>query len=58
MLRLSIEELCALNLVLSSTSVKELLQAAEKGFSEQGKASSISEADEIADLCFKASLTL
>lgn len=55
MLRLSIEELSALNLVLSYVSVKELLEASNKGFASND---SILSDNEIADLCYKVVKTL
>jgi hypothetical protein len=53
MLRLSIEELSALNLVLEFMSVSELLDAAMKGFAEEGEEKQIVMIQEKSDLCWK-----
>jgi hypothetical protein len=52
MLKISIEELSALNLILKFISVEELIAAAGQGFAELGE----SEIDrEKSDLCWKVS---
>ena len=58
MLRLSIEELSALNLVLQFTTVAELLDAAMKGFAEEGEAKQVLVLQEKSDLCWKVLKTL
>lgn len=57
MLKLTIEELCTLNLILSYTSVKDLLEAAERGYKEEAS-DSLSDKEELADLCNKVNSTL
>lgn len=54
MLRVSVEELIALNTVLNFTTVEDLLTAAMQGFSESEKP----HAQEISDLCWKVLKTL
>lgn len=58
MLKLNIEELSALNLVLQFTSVKELLNAAMKGFAEEGEETDVVITKEKSDLCWKVLKTL
>ena len=58
MLKVSIEELSALNLVLQFTSVKELLDAAMKGFSEKYEEDKQTTTLEKSDLCWKVIKTL
>jgi hypothetical protein len=58
MLKVSLEELSALNLVLQFTSVKELLEAAMKGFSEQYESDQRTVTLEKSDLCWKVIKTL
>lgn len=58
MLRLSIEELSALNLVLQLTTVAELLDAAMKGFAEEGEEKQVLVLQEKSDLCWKVLKTL
>ena len=50
MLRASIEELTALNVILQFTSVSELLEAAMKGFSDNNEDT---QEKEKSDLCWK-----
>ena len=55
MLKLSLEELSALNMILKFVTVEELIAAAGYGFAELG----VSEMDkEKSDLCWKISKTL
>lgn len=54
MLRLSVEELIALNTILNFTTVAELLTAAMHGFAEEEKQLS----QEVSDLCWKMLKTL
>jgi hypothetical protein len=54
MLRLSVEELIALNTILNFTTVTELLTAAMHGFAEDEKQLS----QEVSDLCWKMLKTL
>lgn len=54
MLRLSVEELIALNTILNFTTVTELLTAAMHGFAEEEKQLS----QEVSDLCWKMLKTL
>ena len=55
MLKISIEELSALNLILKFVTVEELIAAAGQGFAELAA----SETDrEKSDLCYKVSKTL
>jgi len=55
MLKISIEELSALNMILKFVSVEELIAAAGHGFAELGS----SEMDkEKSDLCWKVSKSL
>lgn len=49
MLRLTIEELSALNLLLQFTTVEKLLEAAMHGFSESAETRD----KEVSDLCWK-----
>ena len=56
MLKVSLEELSALNLILQFTSVEELLQVAQVGFVE--KANLTQRDQEKADLCWKILKTL
>lgn len=49
MLKLTIEELSALNMVLQFTTVKELLTAAMHGFAESEETRN----KEVSDLCWK-----
>ena len=49
MLRLSVEELTALNTILNFTTVADLLTAAMRGFAEDNKQLS----QEVSDLCWK-----
>ena len=58
MLKVSIEELSALNLVLQFTSVEELLEAAMKGFSEMYESDQKTTTLEKSDLCWKVLKTL
>lgn len=58
MLKVSIEELSALNLVLQFTSVEELLEAAMKGFSEMYESDHKTTTMEKSDLCWKVLKTL
>ena len=58
MLKVTIEELSALNLVLQFTSVKELLEAAKKGFSEEYEINQTTTTLEKSDLCWKVIKTL
>lgn len=58
MLKVSLEELSALNLVLQFTSVRELLEAAMKGFSEQYESDQKATTLEKSDLCWKVIKTL
>ena len=55
MLRASIEELTALNVILQFTSVSELLEAAMKGFSDNNEDT---QEKEKSDLCWKVLKTL
>lgn len=55
MLRMSIEEQSALNLVLQFTSVSELLTAAMKGFADEEETV---RSQEKSDLCWKVLKTL
>lgn len=55
MLRMSIEEQSALNLVLQFASVSELLTAAMKGFADEEKTI---RSQEKSDLCWKVLKTL
>ena len=54
MLRLSVEELIALNTIMNFTTVTELLTAAMHGFAEDEKQLS----QEVSDLCWKMLKTL
>ena len=55
MLKISVEELSALNMILNFISVKELIAAAGHSFAELGE----SESDkEKSDLCWKVSTVL
>lgn len=55
MLKISVEELSALNMILNFMSVKELIAVAGHGFAELGE----SELDkEKSDLCWKVSTVL
>ena len=56
MLKMSIEELSALNMILQFISVSELLDAAMKGFVEQDTNTMINK--EKSDLCWKVLKTL
>lgn len=56
MLRMSIEEQSALNLILQFTSVSELLTAAMKGFADEEEETTRSQ--EKSDLCWKVLKTL
>ena len=56
MLRLSIEEQSALNLVLQFTTVADLLTAAMKGFTDLEEETELSK--EKSDLCWKVLKTL
>jgi hypothetical protein len=58
MLKVSIEELSALNLVLQFTNVEELLTAAMKGFSEMHEVDQKQTTIEKSDLCWKVLKTL
>lgn len=58
MLRVSIEELTALNLVLQFTTVKELITAAMNGFSETYEKDNKTITQEKSDLCWKVLKTL
>lgn len=58
MLKVSIEELSALNLVLQFTTVKELLNAAMKGYSEMYEVDQTATTLEKSDLCWKVLKTL
>ena len=58
MLRVSFEELSAINLVLQFTTVEELLEAAMKGFSEKYEADQSAITLEKSDLCWKVLKTL
>lgn len=58
MLRVSIEELTALNLVLQFTTVEELLTAAMNGFSEAYEKDNKTITQEKSDLCWKVLKTL
>ena len=57
MLKLSIEELSALNLVLQFTDVADLLSAAMKGFTEEDETTTVRN-QEKADICWKVLKTL
>lgn len=56
MLKMSIEELSALNMILQFMSVSELLDAAMKGFVEQDTNTMLNK--EKSDLCWKVLKTL
>lgn len=58
MLKVSIEELTALNLLLKFTTVEELLTAAMKGYSEMYESDKTTITLEKSDLCWKLLQTL
>lgn len=58
MLRVSVEELTALNLVLQFTTVDELLTAAMKGYSEMYQIDEKQSTLEKSDICWKVLKTL
>ena len=58
MLRVSLEELSALNLVLEFTTVEELLIATMNGFSKQYEKDNKTITQEKSDLCWKVLKTL
>lgn len=58
MLKVSIEELTALNLLLRFTTVEELLTAAMKGYSEMYESDKTTTTLEKSDLCWKLLQTL
>lgn len=57
MLRMSIEEQSALNLILQFTTVSELLTAAMKGFNDENEETTVKN-QEKSDLCWKVLKTL
>ena len=58
MLRVSVEELAALNLVLQFTTVDELLTAAMKGYSEMYQTDEKQSTLKKSDICWKVLKTL